>query len=96
MNQSFIKRSLNSGQVRFAAFCGLAVLTAAMAVGQEGASASTQRTDGQIEMDVVHALDAEQTLKNDLITACRHCGVRFVKEPGRVSGDQSSGRKQGP
>ena len=35
-----------------------------------GAAASTsQRTDGQIEMDVVKALDASQTLKNDLITA---------------------------
>jgi len=28
-----------------------------------------QRTDGQIEMDVVHALDASAALKNDLITA---------------------------
>jgi hypothetical protein len=28
-----------------------------------------QRTDAQIEMDVVHALDASDTLKNDLITA---------------------------
>ena len=27
------------------------------------------RTDGQIEMDVVHALDASAALKNDLITA---------------------------
>ena len=33
------------------------------------AVASGQRTDAQIEMDVVHALDASQTLKNDLITA---------------------------
>jgi hypothetical protein len=31
--------------------------------------AAGQRTDGQIEMDVVHALDASQALKNDLITA---------------------------
>ncbi len=28
-----------------------------------------QRSDGQIEMDVVHALDASQALKDDLITA---------------------------
>ena len=32
-------------------------------------AASTQRADGQIEMDVVHALDASQALKSDLITA---------------------------
>jgi hypothetical protein len=31
--------------------------------------ADTVRTDGQIEMDVVHALDASTALKNDLITA---------------------------
>ncbi|MGH9594689.1 MAG: BON domain-containing protein, partial [Bryobacteraceae bacterium] len=37
--------------------------------GQAAATASGQRTDGQIEMDVVHALDASQPLKNDLITA---------------------------
>jgi hypothetical protein len=30
---------------------------------------ATVRTDGQIEMDVVHALDASAVLKNDLITA---------------------------
>lgn len=33
------------------------------------ASAQGQRTDGQIEMDVVKALDASAALKNDLITA---------------------------
>ena len=33
------------------------------------ATANGQRSDGQIEMDVVHALDASQALKNDLITA---------------------------
>ena len=32
-------------------------------------AANGQRADGQIEMDVVHALDASQALKNDLITA---------------------------
>lgn len=32
-------------------------------------SSNGPRTDGQIEMDVVHALDASQALKNDLITA---------------------------
>jgi hypothetical protein len=43
--------------------CGL------LAIAQDTAPASGQRTDGQIEMDVVHALDASQALKNDLITA---------------------------
>ncbi len=33
------------------------------------ATTAGQRTDAQIEMDVVKALDASQTLKNDLITA---------------------------
>jgi hypothetical protein len=37
---------------------------AAQAAAQPG-----QRTDGQIEMDVVHALDASRALKNDMITA---------------------------
>ena len=34
-----------------------------------------QRTDGQIEMDVVHALDASTALKDDLITAATIQGV---------------------
>jgi hypothetical protein len=33
------------------------------------APAAAERTDGQIEMDVVHALDASKALKSDLITA---------------------------
>src|SRR5215470_2403945 len=36
---------------------------------QNAAPAVGQRTDGQIEMDVVKALDDSQALKNDLITA---------------------------
>ncbi|MDE3148169.1 MAG: BON domain-containing protein, partial [Acidobacteriota bacterium] len=43
--------------------------TAAPAQENPPAAANGQRTDAQIEMDVVHALDASQTLKNDLITA---------------------------
>jgi hypothetical protein len=41
------------------------------ATGQQAGTeaASGQRTDGQIEMDVVHALDANPALKNDWITA---------------------------
>ena len=60
--------------VGLAAFCaGAAVAQDAGAATQKpaaGAAASAgQRSDGQIEMDVVKALDASQTLKNDLITA---------------------------
>ena len=51
------------------AWSGLAVLCGAVALAQNAAPASGQRTDGQIEMDVVHALDASNALKKDLITA---------------------------
>ncbi len=54
------------------AWSALAVFSVAVAIAQEGGSgtpAGGQRTDGQIEMDVVQALDASQALKNDLITA---------------------------
>jgi len=37
-----------------------------------------QRTDGQIEMDVVHALDASAALKDDLITAATIQGAVFA------------------
>ena len=37
--------------------------------GQPAAQTQEPRSDGQIEMDVVHALDASPALKNDLITA---------------------------
>lgn len=47
----------------------LFVFCSAFAIAQQAAPASGQRTDGQIEMDVVHALDASAPLKNDLITA---------------------------
>ena len=50
-------------------------------------AAAGQRTDGQIEMDVVHALDASQTLKNDLITAATIQGE--VTLAGTVSSESS-------
>ena len=46
-----------------------------------------QRTDGQIEMDVVHALDASAALKDDLITAATIQGA--VSLSGTVSTDAS-------
>jgi hypothetical protein len=50
-------------------------------------AAAGQRTDGQIEMDVVHALDASQALKNDLITAATIQGE--VTLSGTVSSQSS-------
>jgi len=66
-----------TGRVFFAAFAlacmGLLCVTAQAQNKAQAASASAsdsgQRTDGQIEMDVVAALDASAALKNDLITA---------------------------
>lgn len=78
MNRPISKRLLPQIVARMVVSAGLAAFCAAGAVAQaapgqspaHGASASTgQRTDGQIEMDVVKALDASSTLKNDLITA---------------------------
>jgi hypothetical protein len=52
------------------------------------APAAAQRTDGQIEMDVVHALDASLALKSDLITAATIQGE--VTLAGTVSSEASS------
>src|SRR5271166_2286556 len=54
---------------RALAWVVVAGLCGVIALGQDAVSTAGQRTDGQIEMDVVHALDASQALKNDLITA---------------------------
>ena len=60
----------------------------ATAVGSQTAQAAPERTDGQIEMDVVHALDASPALKNDLITAAT---IRArLRSPGTVSSEDSS------
>lgn len=63
---------------------------AAQSQGQSSAASASdsgQRTDGQIEMDVVKALDASQPLANDLITAATVHGE--VTLAGTVS-DQAS------
>ena len=65
MNQAMWRRSVP----KILAWTALFVFCATLALAQQAAPASGQRTDGQIEMDVVHALDASQPLKNDLITA---------------------------
>jgi hypothetical protein len=69
MNRSLFKAVL----LQIVACGTLAVLTGAVALAQDQAAASAPaagaRSDGQIEMDVVHALDASKALKDDLITA---------------------------
>jgi hypothetical protein len=72
---------------------GLMALTGTIAIAQapdSGAAAAQpagQRTDGQIEMDVVHALDASKALKSELITAATIQGE--VTLSGTVSSDAS-------
>jgi len=63
-----------------AAFCG------AVALAQE-TGAAAPRTDSEIEMDVVHGLNASPTLKNGLITAATIQGE--VTLSGTVSSESS-------
>lgn len=78
MNRSKLRKRLPEGLV----WCGVVALSVAVALAQDSApqnqaagnanqtaTSASVRTDGQIEMDVVHALDASQALKDDLITA---------------------------
>jgi len=70
--KTMIRPSLKRVFFQSLALTAVAVFSVAVAIAQEGGSAAPaagQRTDGQIEMDVVQALDASQALKNDLITA---------------------------
>ena len=72
------------------AWAAVALLCAAAAIAQDNGSAGPAngvRTDGQIEMDVVQALDASQALKNDLITAATIQGK--VTLSGTVSSQAS-------
>ena len=99
MNQEMtMKQSLmRKVSTQLMALVALAVLSTAVALAQDaGAPAQPQggpaaqqgpRTDGQIEMDVVHALDASAALKNDLITAATIQGE--VTLSGTVSSDAS-------
>ena len=78
------------------AWAGMIVFCGAIAVAQDqgpaptaaAVQAASQRTDGQIEMDVVHALDASKALKKDLITAATIQSE--VTLSGTVSSDASS------
>jgi hypothetical protein len=67
MNQTMFKRVFPKAL----AWAGLLALCGAFALAQDAAPSTEKavRTDGQIEMDVVHALDASTVLKDDLITA---------------------------
>ena len=64
-----VRSFLNLVNSRFFGWLAVIALGGAMALAQESATASGPRTDGQIEMDVVRALDGSEALKNDLITA---------------------------
>jgi hypothetical protein len=85
MNRPWIKKIVR----RMTAWAGVAALCAAVAIAQDNgaATASGQRTDGQIEMDVVQALDGSQALKNDMITAATIQGA--VTLSGTVSSQAS-------
>jgi hypothetical protein len=56
-------------------------------VSSQDSAQPGQRSDGQVEMDVVHALDASRALKNDMITAATIQGQ--VTLSGTVSSDAS-------
>jgi hypothetical protein len=88
MNRFLFKRAIarSAAWTALAALCGVVAL-AQNAAGQDAAPSSGQRTDGQIEMDVVHALDGSAALKNDLITAATIQGQ--VTLSGTVSSDSS-------
>jgi hypothetical protein len=68
---------------------GLVVLCGVVALAQDTATtqSSGARSDGQIEMEVVHALDASKALKSDLITAATIQSE--VTLSGTVSSDSS-------
>jgi BON domain len=93
MNHSFVKKVIP----QVLAWAGLVALCGAVAVAQDqspaqkpaaGTAMAVQRSDGQIEMDVVQALDASKALKDDLITAATIQGE--VSLSGTVSTAASS------
>ena len=83
MNRPLTKKAFS----RAGAWVAVIALGGAMALAQDTASSNGPRSDGQIEMDVVHALDASQALKNDLITAATIQSE--VTLSGTVSSDSS-------
>jgi hypothetical protein len=87
MNRPMFKRVFPQTLV----WAGLVVLCGVNALAQETATApppaAEVRADGKIEMDVVHALDASQALKSELITAATMQSV--VTLSGRVASDSN-------
>ncbi len=85
MNRSVFKRIFP----QVLAWTALAALfgAPALAQGATPSQAASVRTDGEIEMDVVHGLDAAQALKNDMITAATIQGE--VTLSGTVSSEGS-------
>src|ERR1700752_3435774 len=71
---------------------GVLALAGVMALAQDAAPSNGPRSDGQIEMDVVHALDGSEALKNDLITAATIQGE--VTLSGTVSSEASKNLAQ--
>jgi hypothetical protein len=66
MNRLLVKRIFP----QFLVWAMVVVLSGAVALAQDNAPApQAGRSDSQIEMDVVHALDSTQALSNDMITA---------------------------
>jgi hypothetical protein len=98
MSRSFLKRVFPQCVfTQISAWAGLVLLCCAIATAQDQAPAAAaaspaqagnQRSDGQIEMDVVHALDASKALKSDLITAATIQSE--VTLSGTVSSEASS------
>lgn len=87
MNLPLFKRVIARVTHRMSVLAGVAALCSVLALAQDASQSDAQRTDGQIEMDVVHALDASQPLKNDLITAATIQGQ--VTLAGTVSSEDS-------
>ncbi len=96
MNSTYFNQNLpRTALLAALAFAGMVTFGGLSARAQDPAQAPApsqasqtgQRTDGQIEMDVVHALDASRALKNDMITAATIQGE--VTLSGTVSSDAS-------
>jgi len=83
MNRPLMMRAFS----RATAWVAVIALGGAIALAQDTASSNSPRSDGQIEMDVVHALDGSQALKNDLIAAATI--QTEVTLSGTVSSDSS-------
>ena len=90
MNRTMLKRVFFQAMAwpALLVLCGAAALAQSAPPAAAPAAASAARSDGEIEMDVVHALDASKALKSDLITAATIQGE--VTLSGTVSTESSS------